>query len=40
LPPVSTTPVVHLVCKYLRKFFKKIHNSHGGILKGVGETDS
>ncbi len=36
MPPVSTTPVVHLSCKYLREFSKKFETAQ----KGLGEAES
>jgi hypothetical protein len=40
LPPVSTTPVVHLELRISPLIFKKILNGSNGILRGLGETDS
>jgi hypothetical protein len=41
LPPVSTTPVVHLELQISPRIFeKKIRNDPNGILRGRGETDS
>ncbi len=39
LPPVSTTPVVHLELRISPQIFKKIRNSPIGIIRGLGETD-
>ncbi len=40
LPPMSTTPVVHLELWISPRIFEKIRNSPNGILRGLGETDS
>ncbi len=40
LPPVSTTPVVHLELRISPRIFEKIRNGPNGILRGLGETDS
>ncbi len=40
LPPVSTTPVVHLELRIYQGIFKKIWNGPNGILRYLGETDS
>jgi hypothetical protein len=40
LPPLSTTPVVHLELRISQQIFKKIRNSPIGIIRGLGETDS
>jgi hypothetical protein len=43
LPPVSTTPVVHLEHLELRispQIFEKITDGPNGIIRGLGETDS
>ncbi len=40
LPPVSTTPVVHLELQISPRTFTKIWNGPIGILRGLGETDS
>ncbi len=40
LPPVSTTPVVHLELRISPRIFEKIWNSPNVILRGLGETDS
>jgi hypothetical protein len=41
LPPVSTTPVVHLELRISPRMFEKIRNGPNGIiLGGLGETDS
>jgi hypothetical protein len=39
LPPVSATPVVHLVLQISPRIFKKNRNSPNGIIRGLGETD-
>ncbi len=40
LPPLSTTPVVHLELRISPRIFEKIQNGPNGILRGLGETDS
>jgi hypothetical protein len=40
LPPVSTTPVVHLELRISPRIFEKIRNGTNGILRALGETDS
>jgi hypothetical protein len=40
LPPVSTTPVVHLELRISPRIFEKNRNGSNGILRGLGETDS
>ncbi len=40
LPPVSTTPVVHLEPRISPRIFEKIRNGRDGILRCLGETDS
>ncbi len=40
LPPVSTTPVVHLELRISPRIFEKIRIGPFGILRGFGETDS
>ncbi len=40
LPPVSTTPVVHLKLRISPRIFEKNWNGRNGILRGLGETDS
>jgi hypothetical protein len=40
LPPVSTTPVVHLEPRISPQIFEKIQNGRNGILRFLGETDS
>jgi hypothetical protein len=40
LPPVSTTPVVHLELRISPRIFEKIRNGPKGLLRGLGETDS
>ncbi len=40
LPPVSTTPVVHLELRISPRIFEKIRNGPTGILRGLGETDT
>jgi hypothetical protein len=40
LPPVSTTPVVHLELRISPRIFEKNRNGPNGILRGLGETDS
>ncbi len=40
LPPVSTTPVVHLEPRIYLRIFEKIWNGPNGILRSLGETDS
>ncbi len=40
LPPVLTTPVVHLELGISPRIFEKIWNSPNGILRGLGETYS
>jgi hypothetical protein len=40
LPPVSTTPVVHLEPQISPRIFKKIRNGRNGTLRCLGETDS
>jgi len=40
LPPVSTTPVVHLDLRISPRIFEKNRNGSIGILRGLGETDS
>ncbi len=40
LPPVSTTPVVHLELQISPRIFVKNWNSPEGIFRGLGETDS
>ncbi len=39
LPPVSTTPVVHLQLRISPRIFEKIRNGPYGIIRGLGETD-
>ncbi len=40
LPPVSTTPVVHLELRISPQILEKIWNGPNVIFKGLGETDS
>jgi hypothetical protein len=40
LPPVSTTPVVHLELQISPGIFEKIRNGPIGVIRGLGETDS
>jgi hypothetical protein len=40
LPPVSTTPVVHLELRISLQIFEKIRNGPNDVLRGLGETDS
>jgi hypothetical protein len=40
LPPVSTTPVVHLEPRISPRIFEKIRNGRNGTLRRLGETDS
>jgi hypothetical protein len=40
LPPVSTTPVVHLELRISPRIFEKIRNGLNGILRNLGETDT
>ncbi len=41
LPPVSITPVMHLELRIPPKILEKIETGpNGGILRGLGETDS
>jgi hypothetical protein len=40
LPPVSTTPLVHLEPQISLRIFEKIWNGRNGILRWLGETDS
>jgi hypothetical protein len=40
LPPVSTTPVVHLELRISSRMIEKIQNGPNGILRGLGEIDS
>ncbi len=40
LPPVSLTPVVNLELRISPQIFEKNRNGPGGILRGLGETDS
>ncbi len=40
LPPLSTTPVVHLELRISPRIFEKIRNDPNGILRGLGETDT
>jgi hypothetical protein len=40
LPPVSTTPVVHLELRISPQIFAKIWNAPNGIIRALGETDS
>jgi hypothetical protein len=40
LPPLSTTPVVHLELRISPRIFEKNRNDPNGILRGLGETDS
>ncbi len=40
LPPVSTTPVVHLELRISPRIIEKIQNGFNGVLRGLGETDS
>jgi hypothetical protein len=40
LPPVSTTPVVHLELRISPQIFKKIPNGPEDILRSMKETDS
>jgi hypothetical protein len=40
LPPVPTTPVVHLEPRISPRIFEKIQNGRNGTLKRLGETDS
>ncbi len=40
LPPVSTTPMVHLELRISPQIFEEIRNGPIGILRGLGETDS
>jgi hypothetical protein len=37
LPPVSTTPVVHLELRIFSGIFEKIRNGPQGILRGLGK---
>ncbi len=39
LPPVSTTPVVHLELRISPRIFEKIRNGPSSIITGLGETD-
>jgi hypothetical protein len=39
LPPMSTTPVVHLELRISPRIFEKIRNGPISILRGLGETD-
>jgi hypothetical protein len=39
LPPVSTTPVVHLELQISPRIFEKIQNGPNSIFRGLGETD-
>jgi hypothetical protein len=40
LPPVSTTPVVHVELRISSRIFEKIQNSPNSTLGGLGESDS
>ncbi len=40
LPPVSTTPVVHLELRISPQIFEKIRNGPTRTLRGLGETDT
>ena len=40
LPPVSLTPVANLELRISPRIFEKIRNGPGGIIRGLGETDS
>jgi hypothetical protein len=40
LPPVSTTPGVHLELRIYPRIFEKIRNGPNGIIRGLGETVS
>jgi hypothetical protein len=40
LPPVSTTPVLHLELQISPQIFEKIWNGPYGLLRGLGETES
>ncbi len=40
LPPVSTTPVVHLELRISPRIFEKNRNGSNGIPRALGETDS
>ncbi len=40
LPPLSTTPVVHLELRISSLIFEKIRNGPNGIVRGLRETDS
>ncbi len=40
LPPVSTTPMLHLELQISWWIYKKIWNAINGILRGLGETDT
>jgi hypothetical protein len=37
LPPVSTTPVVHIELRISPRIFEKIRNCRNGILRGLGK---
>jgi hypothetical protein len=40
LPPVSTTPVLHLELRISPRIFEKIQKGPNVLLRGLGETDS
>jgi hypothetical protein len=40
VPPVSTTPVMHLELQISPRIFEKTRNDLTGIFRGLEETDS